>query len=324
MKAFDDSRVIIGLDDELVLESLVDTVRNWGFRAEGFSRPEAVLGNIHAAKCDIVLLDLFISGVCCLDRVQQFGADLKVIIMAESSKKDLAFRALKLGAFDMLEKPLEKELLYHSILRALTALENERKSRKLSDDLEKSRKELFASRKRLENMNTRLLDTNRALSAFAQNMGQEREEMQKGIALKLKHLIMPVMDMLRDGGARPEHEAQLEMLTMQIEDLICEFAMDFSIEMVLSSAEMRVASLVKDGVKTGEIARQLNIAEDTVRTHRRNIRRKLKIDNRQYSLRNVLISRIGGQSNMNRRGFAAWDRLHIVEPHASLPLEVSL
>jgi DNA-binding CsgD family transcriptional regulator len=61
--------------------------------------------------------------------------------------------------------------------------------------------------------------------------------------------------------------------------------------MTLSFTELRIASLVKGGVTTEEIARQLHIAESTVRTHRKNIRKKLNINTAQYSLRNFLNSR---------------------------------
>ena len=67
---------------------------------------------------------------------------------------------MKLGAFDLLEKPFQNELLYHSILRALTALKNERRSGKLIEDLKQSRSELLTQQQRLERVNAQLQDTN--------------------------------------------------------------------------------------------------------------------------------------------------------------------
>ena len=69
------------------------------------------------------MLDVFISNVCGLDLIPQLGSDLKIIVITGFADKDTAIRALKLGAFDLLEKPFQNELLYYSILRALTALE---------------------------------------------------------------------------------------------------------------------------------------------------------------------------------------------------------
>ena len=291
MEAFKNSRATIVDDDQLICETLTETIRSWGLCAEGFTQPEAALENIRNNKCDIVLLDVFISDVCGLDLIPQLGSDLKIIVITGFADKDTAIRALKLGAFDFLEKPFQNELLYYSMLRALTALETERESKRLIDDLKQSRSELLAHQQRLENLNTQLLDTNRALSIFAQNIEREREEIEKRIALKLRNLILPMVVKLRDDQALHKYGAQLDMLTTQIEDLTSGFAMDSRVAMSLSFTELRIASLIKNGITTEEIARQLHIAESTVRTHRKNIRKKLNINNAQYSLRNFLNSR---------------------------------
>jgi FixJ family two-component response regulator len=291
MEAFKNCRAIIVDDDQLVCETLTETIRSWGLFADAFTRPEAALEHIRNNKCDIVLLDVFISDVCGLDLIQELGTDLKIIVITGFADKDTAIRALKLGAFDLLEKPFQNELLYYSILRALTALANERGSKSLIDDLKQSRSELLAHQQRLENLNTQLLDTNRALSIFAQNIEREREEIEKRIALKLRNLIIPLVVKLRNDQALQKYGSQLDMLTTQIEDLTSGFAMDSRVAMTLSFTQLRIASLIKNGITTEEIARQLHIAESTVRTHRKNIRKKLKINNAQYSLRNFLNSR---------------------------------
>jgi len=292
MEAFKNSRITVLDDDQLICESLTEIIESWGLSVDGFTRAEPAIEHIKRNKVDIILLDVFVSDVCGLDLIPQFDNDMKIIVITGFADKDMAIRALKLGAFDLLEKPFQNELLYHSILRALTALENERASRKLITDLEKSRSELLTQHQRLENLNAQLLDTNRALSIFAQNIEREREEIEKRIALKLRNLIIPMVMRLRNDKALHKYEAQLDMLTRQIEDLTSGFAMDSRVAMTLSFTEMRIASLVKNGITTEEIARQLHIAESTVRTHRKNIRKKLKINNAQFSLRNFLNSRI--------------------------------
>jgi len=291
MEAFKNSRVTIVDDDQLVCEILAETLQGWGLSAEGFTQPEAALENIRKNKPDIVLLDVFLSDVCGLGLIHQLGCDLKIIIITGFADKDTAIRALKLGAFDLLEKPFQNELLSHSILKALTALANERESKRLIDDLRQSRSELLAHQQKLGNLNTQLLDTNRALSIFAQNIEREKEDIEKRIALRLRHLIIPMVMKLRNDQALQKYRAQLDMLTRQIEDLTSGFAIDSRVAMALSFTELKIASLVKNGLTTEEIARQLYIAESTVRTHRKNIRRKLKINNALYSLRNFLNSR---------------------------------
>ena len=295
MEAFRNSKVMILDDDPMICQSLTDMISSWGLSAQAFAKPEKALAHICEEKCDIVLLDVFISEVSGLDLIPQINNDscndLKIIIITGFADKETAIRALKLGAFDMLEKPFQNELLYHSITRALKALENERGFRKLIDDLKQSRSELISQQQRLENLNAQLRDTNRALSIFAQNIERERAEVEKRIALKLRNLIIPMVVKLKKDRALAKYEGQLDMLTLQIEDLTSGFTMDSRIAAVLSFTELRIASLIKNGITTEEIARQLHISESTVRTHRKNIRKKLKINNVQFSLRNFLNSR---------------------------------
>ncbi len=293
LEAFHDTSILVVDDDRSVCENLTDLIQSWGATVEGFTEPGAALARMNQKKCDIILLDVFISDVCGLDLIPQLenGKDLKIIIITGFADKDTAIRALKLGAFDLLEKPFQSDLLYHTLLRALRTLESERKSIELIDDLKQSRAELISHKERLENLNAQLRDTNRALSIFAQNIEREREEVEKRIALKLRNLIIPIVEKLRRDRSLARYEGQLEMLVMQIEDLTSGFAMDSRIAAVLSFTELRIASLIKNGVTTEEIARQLHISASTVRTHRKNIRKKLKINNVQYSLRNFLNSK---------------------------------
>ena len=295
MEAFKNSRITIVDDDLLVCNSLTEMVQSRGLRAEGFTQPEAALAHIRENKCDVVLLGVFISGISGLDLIPQISGDssddLKIIVITGFADKDTAIRALKLGAFDLLEKPFQNELLYHSILRALTALKNERRSGKLIEDLKQSRSELLTQQQRLERVNAQLQDTNRALSIFAKNIERERAEEEKQIALKLRHLIMPIVSKLRKDQALHKYGAQFDTLTAQIEDLTSGFTMDSRFAMTLSATELRIGSLIKNGIATEEIARQLHISENTVRTHRKNIRKKLRLNNGQYNLRNFLNSR---------------------------------
>lgn len=294
MEAFKKSRVAIVDDDPLVCETLAELIQSWGLRAEGFTLPEAALAHIRGNGCDIVLLGIFISDVSGLDLIPRICDDssdnFKIIITTGLTHKDTAIRALKLGAFDLLEKPFQDDLLYYSILRALKTLENERKSKRIIDDLKRNRSELLAHQQRLEGLNSQLRDSNIALSIFTQNIERDRAEGEKGIALNLRDLIMPVVIMLKNDKALAEYEAQFDMLTIQIEDLTSGLTLDSAAAAVLSFTELRIASLVKKGITTPEIARHLHISKFTVRTHRRNIRRKLKLHNAQYTQSNFLNS----------------------------------
>jgi DNA-binding CsgD family transcriptional regulator len=133
------------------------------------------------------------------------------------------------------------------------------------------------------------METNRALSVLAQNMDIEREEMENRIASKLRSLIVPSLERLAKDKRLAGYKAELDGLISQVEDITSDFIVDERIASTLSFTELRIASLIKNGLSTEEIANQLHISPTTVRTHRKHIRSKLKIKNTQYSLRNFLL-----------------------------------
>ena len=56
----------------------------------------------------------------------------------------------------------------------------------------------------------------------------------------------------------------------------------------LTATELRVASLIKDGRTTKEIAELLHLSENTIQSHRYHIRSKLSLKNRRVNLRSYL------------------------------------
>ncbi len=284
----------IGLlgEDRYFVESVIQILRGWGLDPRGFTNFESAIQYIMVNRFDILLLDSFISDAFRMPRIVHAAGDAKIIVMADSKNMDAAIEALKLGAFDLIEKPIRNELLSHSVSRAFIALAKEREVIELSDKLNHSHSQLVVQQQRIESMHVQLLDTNKALAVFVQNMQRERDEIEKRTALKLRSIILPVLAKLKNSEALQEFKSQFDMLILQIEDMTSGFAVDSRVAMILSSAEMRVASLIKNGATTEKIAANLRISENTVRTHRKNIRRKLKIGT-QYSLRNFLNSRIG-------------------------------
>lgn len=288
VESFGDCRAMVIDDEPLFCEFVTETMQSWGIRTEGFTRPGAALEAIRANSYDIIVLDVNLGDVCGLDLIPQMGSYGKIIIITGFSDKDTAIRALQLGAFDLIEKPFQIELLYHSLHRALSALENERKSKRCIDSLNKNRVEYLEQQQRFENLEARLLETNKALSVVSQNIEQERKEIRKRVALRLKELILPTIADLMDDPVLSDHREQFDLLIRQIEDLTTWFASDCLLGKILSFTELRIASFIKNGTAIAEIAAQLHISEATVHSHRKRIRRKLNITDAKLSLRDFL------------------------------------
>ncbi|MCJ7541336.1 MAG: helix-turn-helix transcriptional regulator [Desulfobacterales bacterium] len=65
-------------------------------------------------------------------------------------------------------------------------------------------------------------------------------------------------------------------------------------QIILTPQEIKVVTLIKDGKSSKEIGDILNISETTVNFHRKNLRKKFGLKNRQMNLRSYLMSMTGG------------------------------
>jgi DNA-binding CsgD family transcriptional regulator len=62
---------------------------------------------------------------------------------------------------------------------------------------------------------------------------------------------------------------------------------------LLTETEIKIAAMVKNGMSSKEITDLMNISLETVKTHRKHIRRKLNIHNTKYKLSSYLLSVLG-------------------------------
>ncbi len=288
------AQILIVDDDPSLCFILEEMVRSIGMAAESVTELSSAIRMIEEKYYDIIFLDVYMvggSGLDLIPTIKHNCSDTIIMVISGYADKDIAVKALRLGAFDLLEKPIERELLSHAISRALRALRLDRKVQRLVKALKEKKSELMTQLKRLESLNSRLIETNNALSLLAQNIDLERDAMEKRIALKLKSLVIPALDKFRRDVAFHHKKFEINMLIKQIDDLTTGFSTDARLAVTLSYTELCIASLIKNGLNTEQIAEHLHVASSTVKTHRKNIRKKLKINNSQYSLRNYLSSK---------------------------------
>ena len=159
----------------------------------------------------------------------------------------------------------------------------------VSDMTEQKKAEKALSQREADfwKVNKELLDTNRALSVLAANIEKNWKEMEKRIGLTISSKVIPMVNELRKDKAL-QNKAELDMLATYVNDLTSGLTDGMVVATSLSSTELRIAAMVKNGLTSQEIARQLNISLHTVKTHRKNIRKKLKIQNSTVNLSSYL------------------------------------
>ena len=136
----------------------------------------------------------------------------------------------------------------------------------------------------LESLNKQLIATNKALSVLAKNLDITQKQSEKRVIQRIRKYIIPIIERLQKGKNIKRHKADLDLLGDYVKNLVSGLASDMHIDLSLSASELRVASLIRNGIPSKKIAKQLFISLPTVTTHRRNIRRKLDLQNSGINL----------------------------------------
>ncbi len=102
---------ILIVDDEPAARSgLAMLVSSWSFRTESAENGERALGLIPEFEPEVVITDLFMpamDGMTLLKRIKEDYPDLLVIMLTAQATIDSAVEAIKVGAYDYLEKPVD-------------------------------------------------------------------------------------------------------------------------------------------------------------------------------------------------------------------------
>ena len=128
------------VDDEANIRRMLGAL----LREEGFTVAEAPNGNaallmLDQADPDVVLLDLLMppgpDGLETLARIRERGRRTPVIMMSGKAQLTDAVRAVKLGAFQFLEKPLTPEAVLVTVRAALELNRTRAENRALQAEL---------------------------------------------------------------------------------------------------------------------------------------------------------------------------------------------
>jgi two-component system, LuxR family, response regulator FixJ len=115
-------RVALIDDDPAVLDSLGLYLERQGMAVARFENADVFFVSEQGTPpCDCVVTDVRMPGLSGLDLVRRFAAEGRatpVVLITGHGDVDMAVAAIKLGAFDFIEKPFEESRLLESIRKA--------------------------------------------------------------------------------------------------------------------------------------------------------------------------------------------------------------
>lgn len=126
-------------DDPIVLRAIERMLRSHNIAVEGFTSPEAFLARTPYDGISCLLLDLRMPGMTGLDvqaAMSGKGISMPIIFLSAQSDVPSTVRAMRGGAVDFLEKPVDEDQLLAAIERARLECEAMRQQQRRQNDAE--------------------------------------------------------------------------------------------------------------------------------------------------------------------------------------------
>ena len=137
----------------------------------------------------------------------------------------------------------------------------------------------------------RLEEANAALRAILRQLDEDKKELEEAVFLNIKQFVIPYLEDLKSARDPEERRELLELAESGLNKVTSPFLHRLSnLKAVLTPQEIQIASLVKEGKSTKDIAKLMNVSINTIKFHRRNLRDKLGLKNTAYNLRAHLLS----------------------------------
>jgi DNA-binding NarL/FixJ family response regulator len=301
-------------DEAVIALRLQHMLTKMGYHVAGISYTgEDALEKARSLGPDLLLMDIKIPGeLDGIDVAEMVKSELNipVIFLTAFAEDKIIERAKKAEPFGYILKPFQDREIKAAIEVAFYKKKAQEALKKAHNDLDRrvkertfelndalktlklSETELSQRKSALEKLNRELLETNQALSVLARNIDKNKEELEERYFKLCNSKIIPILKGLQNDVYCQKRQADLELMITYLNEAFRESPQHERIDYYLTDQEMRVAVMIRNGLSNQQIADLLCISLHTVKTHRKNIRKKLKISNTDINLVSYLKSRL--------------------------------
>ncbi len=184
---------------------------------------------------------------------------------------------------DQLEKMVEN--------RTLALSESNAQLRKEMAERAHAEEELKQREQELEEKSDYLEETNIALRVLLEQREKDKCELEENVLNNVQKALFPYVEKVRNARSATDRDIYLDILESSIKSIVSPFYRNMTLRHFnLTPREIEIASLVKEGKSTKEIAQLLALSPRTIDLHRLNIREKLGLKSKKTNLRSVLLS----------------------------------
>lgn len=172
-----------------------------------------------------------------------------------------------------------------------------REEKHLENEMSKSlymlKEELVKNRSEWESLNRELVETHQAMSVLARNIDSKKIELEEKVNTTITSKIMPIIKELQTEKRIKRFWPEISSMAEYLNSITTKSELHLETVSVLTDREMKIAAMVKNKMTSKEIATVMYISLETVKAHRKNIRRKLKIHNTKHKLSEYLAAVMG-------------------------------
>jgi len=152
-------------------------------------------------------------------------------------------------------------------------------------ELKEINKQLTVERKALQ-------ETNAALRTVLARIEEEKQNIYKNVQSNVEKILMPILHALTLELPIMQRK-YVDMLRTNLEEITSPFINHLSRSFLsLTPTEIKICNMIRNGLRTKEIAQIQGVSMATINRHREHIRQKLEITNKEINLTTYL------QSNM--------------------------
>ena len=255
-------------------------------------------------KPDVVLLDLSLPDSDGLDTVQAMRAALPgvpIVVLTGHDDNALAEAALQAGAQDYLVKgQFEHDALgravRHALVRNALELQLKESEKILLDSRNRLKEQVGEMTSQLQELRGEFEDVNTTLKVLLKNRDMDKSTAQDALVREMSQEVAPFLLKLKKSVRDRKQIRLLGVIENNLQHLASAYGNTNAYTLLswqLTPVEIQVASMIKQGLSTKDIATALSLSPETISVHRKHIRKKLGLSSKTANLRSHLTSLSG-------------------------------